>query len=128
VPATNHSRTGVWQAGPALTPAGAQTVARTRPAGGAGQVAVTLWRASSMVACQIGPAPSTPETLAIGRLSALPTQTPTARSGVAPSVQLSRKPVVVPVLTAAFTGNVSEALGPKPGSRASASARMSERT
>ncbi len=38
--------------------------------------------AAVMKACQIGPAPVMPETASMGVLSALPTQTPAARSGV----------------------------------------------
>ena len=78
-----------------------------------------------MKSCQIGPAPVMPETSFIGALSALPTHTPTARSGVKPSVQLSRQSVVVPVFAAAGRPISSMLPGPNAGARAALSLRMS---
>src|SRR3972149_2736005 len=82
-------------------PERAHTSARTSPAGWVDGVSGLAVSAARMNSCQIGPAPDTPVTFTIGALSALPTHTPTARSGVYPTVQLSRKSVVVPVLAAA---------------------------
>ncbi len=53
-----------------------------------------------MKAWKIGAAPTIPETFRIAVWSAFPTQTATARFGVYPTVRLSRKSLVVPVLAA----------------------------
>src|SRR6202158_3955279 len=51
--------------------------------------------------CQMGAAPTMPVELWLsGLLSGLPTQTAVARLGVKPTVQLSLKSLVVPVLAA----------------------------
>ena len=61
-----------------------------------------------------GPAPVTPVTSPIGRPSKFPTHTPTAKSAVYPTVQLSRYPVLVPVFAAAGYGRSN---GPRPSER-----------
>ena len=53
----------------------------------------------SVISCQIGHAPLTPDISHIGEPSVLPTHTHTIASGVYPIVQLSRKSVLVPVFT-----------------------------
>ena len=78
-----------------------------------------------MVRLKMGPAPLDPETPRMGVLSKLPTQTPTVRSRVKPTHQLSRKSDEVPVLTAARKGRRSEDRGPKAEERAALSLRMS---
>ena len=79
-----------------------------------------------MTAFQMGAAPERPVTLTIDSLSVLPTQTPTVICGVKPIVQLSLKPLVVPVLAAALrSGRVSSVLAPKAGERATSSLIMS---
>src|ERR1700732_1357517 len=58
-----------------------------------------LASACSMNLCQIGAAPTMPVELWLsGLLSGLPTHTAVARLGVKPTVQLSLKSLVVPVL------------------------------
>src|SRR5436190_24151912 len=53
--------------------------------------------------CQMGAAPTMPVELWLsGLLSGLPTQTAVARLGVKPTVQLSLKSLVVPVLAATW--------------------------
>lgn len=53
----------------------------------------------------MGAAPVTPVTSCIGVLSKFPTHTPTVNCAVKPSVQLSRKLVLVPVLAAQRKGS-----------------------
>ena len=81
--------------------------------------------AASITSRQIGAAPARPGRSIIGAPSALPTQTPTARSGVTPTAQLSRNCEVVPVFTAAGKGVSSAEPKPNAGARASGSLRMS---
>src|SRR5438067_9059877 len=60
-------------------------------------------RASTMKRCQIGAAPTIPVELWLrGLLSGFPTHTAVARLGVKPTVQLSLKSLVVPVLAATW--------------------------
>ena len=78
-----------------------------------------------MVRLKMGPAPLTPETPRRGVLSKFPTHTPTVRSLVKPTHQLSRKSDEVPVLTAALKGRRSVDWAPKAEERAALSLRMS---
>ena len=66
-----------------------------------------------------------PATSIIGEPSAFPIHTPTAISGVKPSVQVSRGPLLVPLFTAAGNGSSNGVTLPNPGMRASGSLRMS---
>ena len=83
LPAANTSRRGVRHQGPGTESGGLAdvNVHQTRRVARKSRGGSAL-RASSMKACQMGAAPSTPETWRIGRLSALPTQTPVTRLGV----------------------------------------------
>jgi hypothetical protein len=74
---------------------------------------------------QNGAAPLTPETSRIAEASKFPTQTPAVNSGVYAMAQLSRKLVLVPVLTATGKSNRSHEFIPKVSPRASLSLRMS---
>src|SRR3990172_10614321 len=74
--------------------------------------------AACITSAQMGAAPVRPLVPSISVLSGLPTQTPTARSGVKPRVQLSRKSPVVPVLAATLKGKLSTELAPNIGWRA----------
>src|SRR5712691_4382825 len=105
VPLTKSSLTGLGQYGPGSRPVGAQTVACTSPSGSTNAGVACPSAAAAMASCQIGPAPSTPDTSIIGEPSALPTHTPIAIFGVKPSVQLSRKPELVPLFAAAGNGS-----------------------
>src|SRR3989339_1779117 len=81
--------------------------------------------AANTTSWKIGPAPVTPEVSRMGELSALPTHTPTMRSGVKPTVQLSREFLVVPVLAATGKSKVSGPPSPNSERRAEASLRIS---
>ena len=63
-----------------------------------------------MTPWKIGAAPTMPLTFRIGVWSALPTQTATARFGVKPTVRLSRKSFVVPVLAATWWPGITRSL------------------
>ena len=82
VPAAKRSRRVDGQAADGSMPPSAQISTSATPGGRAnGRGGRPRW-AASITACQIGPAPETPLIASIGRPSALPTQTPTTRSGV----------------------------------------------
>ena len=78
-----------------------------------------------MMSRNTGPAPETPDTPFIGELSMLPTQTPTVNSGVKPTVQLSRKSELVPVLQAEVKGSRRGDAIPNAGLRAALSLKIS---
>src|ERR671936_1413249 len=119
VPATNRSRTGLGHDGPGTSPVGAHTVISVMPSGRSNPRIGRASDAASIASCQIGPAPSTPETSTIAEPSALPAHTPIARSGVKPIVQLSRNAVLVPLFTADGNGRSNGVAPPNPGMRAS---------
>ena len=72
----------VAEAVPGRSPESVQTTTERSPGGRVNGSTGRPCRAPSMMSCQIGAAPVTPETSRMGPLSALPTQTPTAREGV----------------------------------------------
>ncbi len=78
-----------------------------------------------MARWKMGPAPLTPEMPRIGELSKFPTHTPTVKSAVKPTHQLSRKSDEVPVLTAVRKGRLKGEWWPNAGERAALSERMS---
>ena len=71
-----------------------------RPAGIAGQRSVTPVSACAITWCQMGAAPVMPVVPCIAESSAFPTQVAVASCGVQPTVKLSLKFSLVPVLAA----------------------------
>jgi len=79
----------------------------------------------SITRAKMGPAPLIPETPCMGVPSKFPAQIATVRSAVKPTVQLSTKARLVPVLAATGKGRRSALSIPNAGARAGSSARRS---
>ena len=82
VPAMNSSLMGSRHDGDAGKPVSWHIASRTIPGGSVNGRGATPRSAAVITSCQIGAAPVMPLMSTIGALSALPTQTPTTRSGV----------------------------------------------
>src|SRR5512141_1535265 len=125
VPLMNSSLTRFGQYGVGSRPEVPHTSTCTMPSGCLNCSTGMSFSANSMKSCQIGPAPVNPLERSMDELSLLPTQTPVTSCGVKPSVQLSLKSLVVPVLAAAGRDNFSDELAPNATLRAWLSDRMS---